>query len=43
MTQENLMDAVKEDLEDLFGDFKLTNSLGVERVVRRSLSRRWNV
>lgn len=34
MTQENLMDAVKEDLEELFGDFKLTNSLGVERVVR---------
>ena len=34
MTQENLMDAVKLDLENLFQNLKLTNSLGVERVVR---------
>lgn len=34
MTQEFLQDAVVEDLEDLFGDLRLVNSLGVERAVR---------
>ena len=34
MTQENLQDAVVADLETLFKTYKLTNSQGVERVVR---------
>lgn len=33
MTQENLLDAVVEDLKRLFQPYKLANSLGVERAV----------
>lgn len=34
MTQENLLDAVVEDLSELFRHYKLKNSLGLEREVR---------
>ena len=34
MTQIFLQDAVVDDLEELFKDYRLTNSLGVEREVR---------
>ena len=33
MTQEFLQDAVVEDLQDLFKDYRLKNSLGVERAI----------
>lgn len=34
MTQEFLQDAIVEDLKQLFSNYTLTNSLGVERAVK---------